>query len=289
MKSRAEVAAVNFLPGDVLALHMKRPVDRSGKAFSYSAGQWIRICVPELSLWEWHPFTLSSDPNDELLELCIKNAGDWTGKLMTLFKDTSAVGVTERKIYIDGPYGAPVQDHGKYETVLLAAAGIGATPMVSIMRNLLSGGESACHRLYFHWVVRDAKAVSWFHDVLSRAVQRGTENGSKVIFDINIWYTGAAKSQKKVQASFLKLAQDVVINQQGKDFVSKIATDRLTVKFGRPDWEDELHDVSVDVGESRSPVGVFCCAPALMEEQLRYVCLRESGKKMKFDFRPEQF
>jgi len=39
---------------------------------------------------------------------------------------------------IDGPYGAPAQDHWKYDVVLLVGLGIGATPFVSILRDLLN-------------------------------------------------------------------------------------------------------------------------------------------------------
>lgn len=39
---------------------------------------------------------------------------------------------------IDGPYGAPAQDYQKYEVVLLVGLGIGATPMVSIVKDIIN-------------------------------------------------------------------------------------------------------------------------------------------------------
>lgn len=38
---------------------------------------------------------------------------------------------------MDGPYGAPAQEYRRYKTVLLVGAGIGITPFVSILRDLL--------------------------------------------------------------------------------------------------------------------------------------------------------
>lgn len=42
------------------------------------------------------------------------------------------------KILIDGPYGAPAQDYKKYDVVLLVGLGIGATPMVSIVKDIIN-------------------------------------------------------------------------------------------------------------------------------------------------------
>lgn len=39
---------------------------------------------------------------------------------------------------IDGPYGAPAQDYKKYEVVLLVGLGIGATPMISIIKDIIN-------------------------------------------------------------------------------------------------------------------------------------------------------
>lgn len=42
------------------------------------------------------------------------------------------------KLRIDGPYGAPVQDYQKYDVLLLVGLGIGATPFISILKDLLN-------------------------------------------------------------------------------------------------------------------------------------------------------
>lgn len=45
------------------------------------------------------------------------------------------------KVFVDGPYGAPAQDHEQYRVLLLIGAGIGVTPFASILRNLLTQFE----------------------------------------------------------------------------------------------------------------------------------------------------
>lgn len=39
---------------------------------------------------------------------------------------------------VDGPYGAPAQDFRNYDVLLLVGLGIGATPFISILRDLLN-------------------------------------------------------------------------------------------------------------------------------------------------------
>ena len=76
------------------------------------------------------------------------------------------------KLLIDGPYGAPAQDYREYDVLLLIGLGIGATPLISIVKDVLNhiqqGGYVAgtepegsgktkkrpfmTKRAYFYWV-----------------------------------------------------------------------------------------------------------------------------------------
>jgi respiratory burst oxidase len=42
------------------------------------------------------------------------------------------------KLLIDGPYGSPAQDYSKYDVLLLVGLGIGATPFISILKDLIN-------------------------------------------------------------------------------------------------------------------------------------------------------
>jgi respiratory burst oxidase len=46
------------------------------------------------------------------------------------------------KIYIDGPYGAASQDHVKYDIVVLIGLGIGATPFMSILKDVVNSHQN---------------------------------------------------------------------------------------------------------------------------------------------------
>ncbi len=72
---RGEVAR---LPSDVVRIAWPKG------QFQYVGGQYVFICVPSLSLWEWHPFSLSSHPTADKVTLHIRVLGDWTKKLYDL-------------------------------------------------------------------------------------------------------------------------------------------------------------------------------------------------------------
>ena len=118
------------------------------RLYSHDSGQYLFLCCPKLSRWEFHPFTISSAPHMEYLELHIRDAGDWTGTLCEVLKEWKAkqeeeiVEILDEEqlfekqfedmsnfsiddVLIDGPLGAPSQEFTSYEHLLLIGAGIG--------------------------------------------------------------------------------------------------------------------------------------------------------------------
>lgn len=47
------------------------------KCFDYNAGQHLSIAVPELSIFEWHPFSIATCPREKNVTILIRVAGDW--------------------------------------------------------------------------------------------------------------------------------------------------------------------------------------------------------------------
>lgn len=81
-----------------------------------------------------HPFSLASSAarRDRRVELTIRNLGDFTAKIGAL-----DVG---RRVWLDGPYGAFTMDEAEDPPVLVAA-GIGVTPMMSMLRTMAERGD----------------------------------------------------------------------------------------------------------------------------------------------------
>ncbi|XP_043705985.1 respiratory burst oxidase homolog protein C-like [Telopea speciosissima] len=154
-----QILKVAVYPGNVLALHMTRP-----QGFKYKSGQYMFVNCAAVSAFEWHPFSITSAPGDDYLSVHIRTLGDWTRQLKTVFSEvcqpptggksgllradynnnTQGAGNIPNfpRVLIDGPYGAPAQDYKKYEVVLLVGLGIGATPMISIVKDIVNNIKS---------------------------------------------------------------------------------------------------------------------------------------------------
>lgn len=99
------------------------------KNFHFEPGQFlfVRFLSKELSM-ESHPFSFSSIPNAEYLRITIKKEGDFTEKLMRIKSGT--------KLLIDGPHGAFTERFMKKDKILFIAAGVGITPIRSIIESI---------------------------------------------------------------------------------------------------------------------------------------------------------
>lgn len=67
-------------PARVLELQMQK------KGFCMEVGQYIFVNCPAISPLEWHPFTLTSAPEEDFFSIHIRAAGDWTERLIDTFQ-----------------------------------------------------------------------------------------------------------------------------------------------------------------------------------------------------------
>ncbi|XP_075202197.1 NADPH oxidase 5 isoform X3 [Anomaloglossus baeobatrachus] len=75
------IEEVNLLPSKVTHLVVKRP-----PSFQYKPGDYIYLNIPLIAKYEWHPFTISSAPEqEETLWLHIRSLGQWTNSLYDYF------------------------------------------------------------------------------------------------------------------------------------------------------------------------------------------------------------
>ncbi|CZT21970.1 related to NADPH oxidase homolog 1 [Ramularia collo-cygni] len=122
-------AELKILDDETVVITCKHP---RGKDYKYAAGQYILVQVPQISLFQWHPFTISSCRGNEL-QVHIKADGDWTKKLRDVETDNGCCSI---KIGLDGPYGAPAQRFYDYDYSIIVGGGIGITPFSAILTDL---------------------------------------------------------------------------------------------------------------------------------------------------------
>ncbi|KAJ3060956.1 hypothetical protein HK102_009303, partial [Quaeritorhiza haematococci] len=247
-------------PSKVVEVQIKKPSVRM------QSGQYIFLCCPEVALYEWHPFTLTSAPQEDFISVHIRVVGDWTTafaerlgcrwdkKGMPCGMDP-AVGAAARealpRVMVDGPYGAASEDVFKYEVSVCVGAGIGVTPFASVLKNIWYHVINPTtviklRKVYFIWVCRDKEAFEWFQDLL-HAIE---EESLDAFLDLRIYLTGAFADSE---------IRNLVLNDQ--EGVSDALTGlRSPTFYGRPNLDALFKDVFCR-GHPGADIGVFFCGP----------------------------
>ncbi|KAH8369836.1 hypothetical protein KR093_001096 [Drosophila rubida] len=71
-----------LLPSKVVHLVIKRPYN-----FNFRPGDYVFVNIPAIANYEWHPFTISSAPEQEdYMWLHIRTVGEWTNRLYRYFE-----------------------------------------------------------------------------------------------------------------------------------------------------------------------------------------------------------
>ena len=68
--------------GNVLAIYMTKP-----RGFKYKSGMYLFLQCPQISSFEWHPFSITSAPDDPFLSVHIRTLGDWTAEMKNIFSE----------------------------------------------------------------------------------------------------------------------------------------------------------------------------------------------------------
>ncbi|KAH9605059.1 hypothetical protein KSS87_011912, partial [Heliosperma pusillum] len=260
--------------GDALSLLLAKP-----QGFKYKSGQYIFVKCVHVSPFEWHPFSLTSAPGDDYISVHIRGLGDWTKQLITLFSELPQtanggllnphIGPLSKhswmpKLKIAGPYGAPAQEYKNYDVLLLVGLGIGATPLISIVKDVLynikqkkdiemygipfvgnANSNSSSNRItkpftvervYFNWVTREQGSFDWFKNVMNEV---GEVDDHRVIEMHN--YCSSVHKEGDARSALFSLLQRLQDAKNGVDIVSGT---RVKTHFGRANWEAVFNQVA---------------------------------------------
>eukprot|EP01113_Clastostelium_recurvatum_P041980 TRINITY_DN675_c0_g1_i2.p1 TRINITY_DN675_c0_g1~~TRINITY_DN675_c0_g1_i2.p1 ORF type:complete len:846 (+),score=186.92 TRINITY_DN675_c0_g1_i2:48-2540(+) len=181
---------------------------RSG--FSFRPGHYCFVQIPEISLLEWHPFTISSTPGDSQFTLHIKNFGPntWTQQLNHLARARTGkqnTSIPDLTINVDGPYGAP-PDFSSSQIIVLLAGGIGVTPMHAHLKDLYQ--RSIVHhpevrhikQVHFIWVVRSVEVIDMFRETLEEIAALGPAASMRFFLYLHVTPVRGPRSDVLVHA-----------------------------------------------------------------------------------------
>jgi predicted ferric reductase len=73
-------------------MRIEMAIDR----FHYKPGQYLYINCPAISKHEWHPFTITSAPEEAIVSVHMRTRGDWTTGLRQLLNPENLKEVRER-------------------------------------------------------------------------------------------------------------------------------------------------------------------------------------------------
>uniref|UniRef100_A0A8C7K2D5 NADPH oxidase 5 n=1 Tax=Oncorhynchus kisutch TaxID=8019 RepID=A0A8C7K2D5_ONCKI len=272
------IVEVNLLPSKVTHLVIKRP-----QFFHFKPGDYVYINIPDIAKYEWHPFTISSAPEQpDTLWLHIRSMGQWTNRLYEYFRQPDSLNVlcvciSVCQCFVDGPYGTPTRQIFASEHAVLIGAGIGITPFASILQSIIyrmrkqncpncsyswceniKDSEMKLRKVDFIWINRDQKSFEWFVSLLTKLeMDQADEEPEGRFLEMHMYMTSAL-SKNDMKAIGLQMALDLLAKKEKRDSITGL---RTRTQPGRPEWGKVFQKVAE---EKKGKVHVFYCgAPAL--------------------------
>ncbi|PON32644.1 Respiratory burst oxidase [Parasponia andersonii] len=284
-----QILKASFYPGKVLSLKLHKP-----EGFRYQSGMYIFIQCPQISPFEWHPFSLTSGPEDDYLSVHIRTLGDWSYTIYSIFQVATLCRAKEYpKLYIDGPYGAASQDHVKYDIVVLIGLGIGATPFISILKDVVNdikkeqNNHNGCSlrkgpvKAYLYWVTREQSSFDWFRDIMKEI---SNSDQKQSVVEVHNFLTSIYQDGD-VRSALISAIQSLHHAKHGIDIVSRTP---VRTQFSRPNWFSIFSKLAWRHRGAR--IGVFYCGPSALAKELERLCTKFSAKTTtRFVFHKENY
>jgi predicted ferric reductase len=270
VKSReTEVVDLEPLVSGVTKVTLKKP-----DGFTHTAGDYLYLKIPRIAASEWHPFTISSAPENPVLTLHVRSLGDYTKRLHQLALERMASRSGESLgASIEGPFGTPSADILGSDIAVMVAGGIGVTPFASVLESIIMGSrQKKPQKVYFYWLNREGAAFAWFFGLLSQLEHRDTTR----LVDIRVFMT---RGQGRSTSMVLNLARSIRHGVGDRDHVTGL---RTQTRMGAPNFRAELLEI-VEHHPGRQ-VDVFFCGPPGLANSLKRDCA-----SLGLPFRQEHF
>ena len=165
-----------------LPVNMTRLDVVAPEGFAWRPGQHVYLRIPQIGIFDNHPFTIGSDMHTEdftdefdyakvsILSLYIESHAGFTQRL---HKHLRSMPDTALEGWLEGPYGGHAHDLGiHYNNVLLVAGGTGVSACLPWLENLVRRMRSNVWLRTTHvrlvWSVRQISAVEWIGDAFKK-------------------------------------------------------------------------------------------------------------------------
>jgi len=216
----------------------------------YRVGQYVFLNFPGVNFFEWHPFSITSAPKEDFVEVNIKTIGDYTTALNELAKNKQKLTVR-----CEGPYGNLNLNYRRFPVLLLVCGGIGVTPVIGILKDIYNRKRrKALHTVYCLWVNQTEQQYESFQDVFEE-VQQAAENGPTLRLKVH-----CTRSQNELAPPLYQ---------------------------GRPKFNEIMDEIHNEFGKDHT--FVFVCGPGLMVNDVWDNTNKQKRKGHHFEFHSEIF
>ncbi|KAI7908248.1 FAD-binding domain-containing protein [Cokeromyces recurvatus] len=183
VKTYVAVARFKILPEGCtkVSIRLVSPISK------HSIGQYVYLSIPAISLFQWHPFTITSIHGNEVnttIEVCICARGNFTRRLYKTIDPSQ-----ELRVFVSGPFGSQqietTQILNSYPSLVIACGGAGITFGIRLLRELtetllssdIEENDSSTgilfnhwktQNIYFYWSVRRPLEFEWFKEELEQ-------------------------------------------------------------------------------------------------------------------------
>lgn len=264
------------------------------EGFQFCGGQYLFICLPELSMFEWHPFSISSAPHEQSITLHVRALGNWTRALLQTVNQ--AGGTKDMKIWWEGPLGNAECDiwGERYKSFLMVSGGIGITPLQAVTNQLTDQCTKGrpLTQIKFVWAVSDKSIMNAMYDP-----REGLPCGLPIQFQPHLVAESTQNCQVLSPEYYLtrtKPTEDTMLHEGSADTTQRWASEEDCIKphlrYGRPDLKAlfaEVKEKAIQAGDER--VAVMVCGPIKMIREVVQLCATMSDGLLVFDSNEEIF
>lgn len=230
----------------ITELHIRKPW------MMYKPGQYVFVYIPFISPIDCHPFSIANarheivaqenveaSPsvthnivnNTGVIKLFVKNMNggtlNWTNRLAVLAEkiENNTQQLENTIVRIQGPFGNLTIEPLEYDYVVLIAAGIGITPIMSILLDTYyeRKSNSACRvqKIFFSWSVKHSDYLHLFQDKLfqldaelvhqSLSVTQSEDRGQSLILSYG--------EGRMSHVNYLRLVKSMIREKQSSEII----------------------------------------------------------------------
>lgn len=154
----------------------------NGDGIKWKPGQHCFLRFVGTRILDNHPFSVCSVSNEEnrLKFIVIPKKG----LTRQIYTELNEYATTNKKVFLDGPYGGSPRDPTSFDNVILVATGSGVTatlPFLSTLANEITqskkeGKIPVCRSVQFEWVIRHLDDLKWIEQELNRCFEIAGEH-----------------------------------------------------------------------------------------------------------------